>query len=101
MGSWLLSATPHVKIDPHCPGCRSRPRARRVVVREIRREPMKDHRAFMRHPHLIGAAGCSLVLGLVCLAGGCGAGPGSEAASQEKAKYAQGLKEQFQKRGAM
>jgi hypothetical protein len=62
---------------------------------------MEDRRAFMRHPQVIGAAACSLVLSLACLAGGCGAGPGSETASQEKAKYAQSLKERFQKRAAI
>jgi hypothetical protein len=101
MGPWLLSATTHVRIEIYCPGCRSRPLAPRVVFAAIRREPMEDRRAVMRHRHFIRAVVCSLVLGFAHLAGGCGGEPGSETASSEKAKYAQGLKEQFQKRPAM
>ena len=59
---------------------------------------MEDRRSPMRHPLLIRAAVGSVLLGLVGLAGGCGgAGPGSVPAPEQKAKYEEGLKAQFQK----
>ena len=97
----MLSATPHDRIEIYCPGCRSRPLDHRVVIPAIRREPMEDRRAVMRHAHFIRAVVGCLVLGFASMAVGCGGEPGSESASPEKAKYAQGLKEQFQKRPAM
>ncbi len=56
--------------------------------------------ALMRHSQLVRAWVCSLVLGLQCLASGCGAPSGSEPASTSKElpKHAQSLKEQMQKR---
>ena len=62
---------------------------------------MEDHWAFMCHPHFIRAAVCSLVFSLVCLAGGCGAGPGSETESKQQQKYEQSLKAQMQQRAAV
>ncbi len=61
---------------------------------------MEDRRTVMRHPRLIRGTACSLILGLACLSGGCGAGPGSEAGSQEPPKYAESLKGQMQKQFA-
>ncbi len=63
---------------------------------------MKGRMALTRHSQLVRTCVFSLVLGLVCLAGGCGAPSGSEPTSttKELPKHAQSLKEQMQKRTA-
>jgi hypothetical protein len=63
---------------------------------------MKGRIALMRHSQLVRTCVFSLILGLVCLASGCGERSGSDtpSTSKELPKHAQSLKEQMQKRTA-
>jgi hypothetical protein len=88
----------HAKINVHfvLPFTRER-----VVALCSGREEMMVRLALMGHRGRVRVGVFSLMFGLTCLAGGCGARPGSETASPETPVSAKSLKEHMKQRAAV